>query len=97
MLSFYKEEQNGEVVSYIHTRSRLSGKTLVATLHEVIDEVVTAAEQIRLTLGDGKARIAWDSFVRGYIAFHVDNPRYRLQDIFGHDGLGSRDDSSKMA
>lgn len=84
-MSFYKEEQDGETSSYIHARARLSDKTLIATLHEVIDEVVAAVDRARRTLGDGTARIAWDSFIRGYIAFHINNPRYRLQDILdGH-------------
>ncbi|KAI0728385.1 Trichodiene synthase [Fomitopsis betulina] len=83
LLSFYKEEQDGEVASYIHARARVTNKLPIATLHEVIDEVVTAAERIRRTLGDGRARKAWDSFERGYIGFHIGDPRYRLQDIFG--------------
>lgn len=84
ILSFYKEEQDGEVASYIHARARVTGKPPIATLHEVIDEVVAAAERIRCTLGNGKARKAWDSFERGYIGFHIGDPRYRLRDIFGH-------------
>ena len=71
------------MASYIHARSRLSGKSLIATLYEVIDDVVAAVERIRRTLGEGKARAAWDSFARGYIGYHIHNPRYRLQDVFG--------------
>lgn len=83
ILSFYKEEEDGEVTSYIHARARVTGKSPIATLHEVIDEVVAAAKRIRRTLGNGRARQAWDSFERGYIGFHVGDPRYRLQDVFG--------------
>ncbi|KAH9926482.1 isoprenoid synthase domain-containing protein [Fomitopsis serialis] len=83
ILSFYKEEQDGEVASYIHARARITGRSTIATLREVIDEVVAASERIRRTLGEGPAREAWDSFERGYIRFHVGDPRYRLQDIIG--------------
>ncbi|KAH9830415.1 isoprenoid synthase domain-containing protein [Rhodofomes roseus] len=83
ILSFYKEEQDGEISSYIHARARATGKSTVATLREVSDEVVNASQRIRRTLGEGRARDAWDSFERGYIGFHVGDPRYRLQDIFG--------------
>lgn len=90
ILSFYKEEQDGEVASYIHARSRLSKKTLIATLYEVIDDVVAAVERIRCALGDGKAREAWDSFARGYVGYHVNNPRYRLEDVFGAHTIETR-------
>ena len=83
ILSFYKEEQDGEVTSYIHARAHVTGKSLITTLQEVIDEVVAAAKRVRRTLGNSKARKAWDSFERGYIGFHIGDPRYRLQDIFG--------------
>ncbi|KZT73399.1 terpenoid synthase [Daedalea quercina L-15889] len=83
ILSFYKEESDGEVASYIHARARVTGKSPLVTLHEVIDEVVASTERIRRTLGNSRAREAWDSFERGYISFHVGDPRYRLQDIFG--------------
>ncbi|KAH9926455.1 isoprenoid synthase domain-containing protein [Fomitopsis serialis] len=83
ILSFYKEEQDGEVTSYIHARAHVTGKSTPATLREVIDEVVAAAERIRRTLGEGPAREAWDSFERGYIGFHAGDPRYRMQDIIG--------------
>ena len=82
-MSFYKEEQDGEVASYIHARARVTGKTLIATLYDVIDKVVAAAERIRRILGDGEARKAWDSVERGYIGFHIESPRYRLQEVFG--------------
>ena len=81
ILSFYKEHQDGDISSYIHAHSLVTGKTLNVTLYEVIDKVVAAAVRIRRILGDGKARKAWDSFERGYLAFHVEDPRYRLEGI----------------
>ena len=83
ILSFYKEEQDGEVTSYIQARARVTGKPPSATLDEVIDEAVAAAQRVRRMLGEGKARKAWDSFERGYISFHAGDPRYRLQDVLG--------------
>ena len=69
------------MTSYIHARARVTGKSSSATLDEVIDEAVAAAQRVRRMLGDGKARKAWDSFERGYIS--AGDPRYRLQDVLG--------------
>ncbi|KAH9944602.1 isoprenoid synthase domain-containing protein [Amylocystis lapponica] len=81
ILSFYKEELAGETGNYVHDRATVSNKTAHETLREVIDETVAAMCRIRDVLGDGEARDAWESFARGYIAFHASSPRYRLQEI----------------
>ncbi|KAH9830403.1 isoprenoid synthase domain-containing protein [Rhodofomes roseus] len=83
ILSFYKEELAGETSSYIHSRARVTGKTMYETLGEVIEEVVVAVERIREHLGQGPARDAWDNFEAGYVWFHILDPRYRLQEILG--------------
>jgi len=81
ILSFYKEEIAGEVGNYINDRALVSGKTSLETLREVIDEAAAAGERIHSILGEGEIRDAWDAFVTGAIAFHVIDPRYRLQEI----------------
>jgi len=83
ILFFYKEKLAGETNTYIHARSRVTGKATYDTLREVIDEVVAAAERIREHLGTGPARDAGDSFEAGYIWFHVGDARYRLQEVTG--------------
>lgn len=73
----------GDVDNYVHARARITGKTVVETLHDIVDEAVAAAERVRGTLGEGRVREAWDSFEQGFIRFHMRDPRYRLQDVLG--------------
>lgn len=83
ILSFYKEDLAGDTSSYIHARARVTGKSLHDTLSEVAREVVAALERVKKHLGEGPARDAWDSFERGYVSFHLHNPRYRLREVVG--------------
>ncbi|OCH85964.1 terpenoid synthase [Obba rivulosa] len=83
ILSFYKEELEGEVGNYVGDRALVSGKSSLETLREIIDEAAAASDRIHKILGDGEARDAWDAFVTGGIAFHVIDPRYRLQEVLG--------------
>ncbi|OCH85971.1 terpenoid synthase [Obba rivulosa] len=88
ILSFYKEELAGEVGNYISDRALVSGKPSLETLREVIDEAVAARERIHDILGEGDIRDTWDAFVTGAIAFHVIDPRYRLQEILEDSCIG---------
>ncbi|EMD36641.1 terpene cyclase [Gelatoporia subvermispora B] len=81
ILSFYKEELAGEVGNYINDRALVSKMTALETLREVIDEAAAMKQRIQRILGEGEVRDAWDAFVTGAIAFHVVDPRYRLQEI----------------
>ncbi|GBE82195.1 predicted protein [Sparassis crispa] len=83
ILSFYKEELEGETGNYIGDRGLVEGKSALEVLREVIDETVGAAERVRRILGEGEARDAWENFVRGYTSFHISSPRYRLQEVVG--------------
>lgn len=82
ILSYYKEELANELSNYIHDRVIVTGIAPSDTLRNVIDESVSASERVRAILGEGDARDAWDAFVRGYIKFHIDDPRYRLRQLF---------------
>lgn len=62
-------------------RARASGMSVQDTLQEVVEETITLVERIRNILGKGPARDAWESFARGWIAFHIHSPRYRLKDL----------------
>ncbi|EMD36581.1 hypothetical protein CERSUDRAFT_95867 [Gelatoporia subvermispora B] len=84
ILSFYKEELEGEVGNYVNDRALVSGKTSLETLREILDEAAAASDRIRSILGDGETRDAWDAFVTGGIAFHIIDQRYRLQEVPGN-------------
>lgn len=90
IMSFYKEEIQGETVTYIHDRALVTGKTAFDTLREVIDETEAASQRVRQILGESDARDAWDSFAKGYISFHYGDPRYRLREIIGEESLTSQ-------
>ncbi|OCH83893.1 terpenoid synthase [Obba rivulosa] len=81
IMSFYKEESDDEEGTYLRDRARATGKTSSEALRGVIDEVVAAANRARKILGEGAARDAWESFMKGYVAFHTSSPRYRLHEI----------------
>ncbi|KZT66299.1 terpenoid synthase [Daedalea quercina L-15889] len=81
ILSFYKEELAGETGNYVSDRAKACGKTREETLQEIVDETVLLVARIRRGLGDGPVRDAWESFARGWLAFHVCSPRYRLREL----------------
>lgn len=82
-MSFYKEEIGEDVANYIRDRARVTGKSSLDTLREVIDETVEAADRVRIILGEGAARDVWDTFAMRFIKFHCASPRYRLAEILG--------------
>ncbi|OCH89693.1 terpenoid synthase [Obba rivulosa] len=81
IMSFYKEELAGETGTYLQDRAKVSGKSPLAALYDLIDDTVAIVERARATLGEGRARKSWEAFVSGYISFHVHSPRYRLAEI----------------
>ena len=81
IMSFYKEQLEEDTGNYIYDRAMASKKTMQETIHELIDEVAASVESVRKILGEGKARDAFESFARGYLAFHTCSPRYRLMEI----------------
>ena len=76
----------GDVDNYVHARARITGKAVVETLHDIVDETAAAATRVRNTLGEGREREAWNSFEQGFIRFHMRDPRYRLGDVLGTPG-----------
>ncbi|KAI0962583.1 terpene cyclase [Taiwanofungus camphoratus] len=83
ILSFYKEELAEETGNYIHGRAAVTGKPVLETLSQVIDETVAANQRVYTILGDGDAKDAWERFAKGYICFHIGNARYRLLELLG--------------
>ncbi|KAF9554336.1 terpenoid synthase [Agrocybe pediades] len=81
IFSFYKEELQGETNNYMHNRAFLTGKHVAITFQEIFDETVAAYERITSLLENTKAAPIWKRFVNGYLAFHLNVPRYRLREI----------------
>ena len=80
-MSFYKEELEGETGNYVQDRASVTRKTSLDALHDLIEDTLAGVERARAVLREGKARDCWESFVAGYISYHINNPRYRLADI----------------
>lgn len=84
-VSFYKEELGGDDRNYIHNRMTATGQSIPAVLQETSDEAVSCAKRVNAILkGRGVYAQSWNNSVRGYMAMHTTNVRYRLDDL----GLG---------
>ncbi|ROT40475.1 terpenoid synthase [Sodiomyces alkalinus F11] len=85
VLSFYKEELGGDTRNYLHNRATATGKPILTVLDEVNQEAIDSARRVEAILkGRGKYEQSWNESVRGYMAMHTTNTRYKLRDL----GLG---------
>ncbi|CVL04736.1 related to longiborneol synthase [Fusarium mangiferae] len=85
VLSFYKEEMAGETHNYIHNRGWYEDKDPESVFAEIVDDITTKAQQIRLVLKGREPYLnLLNTHLLGYIAFHNLNSRYRLWEV----GLG---------
>ncbi|THH13952.1 hypothetical protein EW146_g6325 [Bondarzewia mesenterica] len=87
ILSFYKEEVAHETDNYVHTVSQVSGLSPAQVLSQTIERAVTANDRVTTILSESddsadELVTAWQSFVRGYVAFHMQHDRYRLTELF---------------
>ncbi|TQN63691.1 Alpha-cuprenene synthase COP6 [Colletotrichum shisoi] len=82
VMSFYKEELGGDTRNYVHNRAMATGKPVLTELEEVKNEVVEAANRASAILkGRGRYEQSLRESVRGLLAMHTANPRYRLGDL----------------
>ncbi|KAK1984021.1 longiborneol synthase [Colletotrichum cereale] len=82
VLSFYKEELSGDTRNYVHNRAMATGRPVLTELEVVKDEVVEAANRAAVILkGRGKYEQSLHDSVRGLLAMHTTNPRYKLKDF----------------
>ncbi|KAL0935074.1 uncharacterized protein CTRU02_209665 [Colletotrichum truncatum] len=85
VLSFYKEELGGDKRNYIHNRALATGKPVLRIVEEVNMETIESAKRVEAILrGRGIYEDSWNESVRGYMAMHTTNVRYKLEDL----GLG---------
>lgn len=75
----------GDTRNYLHNRATATNKPILTVLEEVSTEAIEAAKRVEAILkGRGKYEQSWSESVRGYMAMHTTNSRYRLKDL----GLG---------
>ena len=80
LMSFYKEEEDGETDNYVHRHARAHDQTVAESLKNLLDEVVAIVHVVEGML-TGSARHAWDQFVAGYTQFHLHTPRYLMNEV----------------
>ncbi|KAI0031073.1 isoprenoid synthase domain-containing protein [Vararia minispora EC-137] len=79
VLSFYKEEMDGEQHNYCQMMSRVNGKAPIDILQDVSDETVMVAKRAARILKEAPAALkAFKEYEQGYIRFHLDVAHYRL-------------------
>ncbi|KAF4996082.1 hypothetical protein FDECE_12578 [Fusarium decemcellulare] len=82
VLSFYKEELGGDTRNYVHNRATCTGKPVLTVVAEVNQESIASARRIKQILkGRGIYEQSWNDSIRGYMAMHTTNPRYKLTDL----------------
>ncbi|KAG5729149.1 Trichodiene synthase [Termitomyces sp. T112] len=79
VLSFYKEEMDGELHNYCQTMARVTGEGPLKILQDVSDETIVVAKRAYRILKDSPAaQKAFKEYEQGYIRFHLDVAHYRL-------------------
>ncbi|KAI0670030.1 isoprenoid synthase domain-containing protein [Trametes maxima] len=84
VLSFYKESLDGETDNYVHVRAGAEQKDPIAVLRELCDETLRVIDNIKaLTTSDPQLNSICCSFLTGFIEFHLQAKRYKLEDLRG--------------
>ncbi|KAG1883939.1 isoprenoid synthase domain-containing protein [Suillus subluteus] len=82
ILSYYKEEIDGNTANYLSLMAASHGLTKQDALHEVIEKTVEAHHNILECLRPHtKAYEAYVSFFNGYVKFHAALKRYKMEEI----------------
>ena len=81
VLSFYKEQLEGERDNYIYNRALVTNRDVDTVLSDVIDEVVKSINAVRDILQGEEEKATWETFLKSYTAFHYMTPRYRLTEL----------------
>ncbi|KAJ2986476.1 hypothetical protein NUW54_g9754 [Trametes sanguinea] len=82
ILSFYKEALGGETETYIHLRASAEGKDPLTVLRDVVDETLRSIREVRqLASAHPKLEAICESYLMGYVEFHIRAKRYRLDEL----------------
>ncbi|KAF5354386.1 hypothetical protein D9758_010798 [Tetrapyrgos nigripes] len=84
VLSLYKEELAGETANYIHNCAAVQQKDVVQVLQDVSLEALSCYHRVSSFLKlqeNEKGLQAWETFVNGYVGFHLSQERYRLREL----------------
>ncbi|KAF8993302.1 isoprenoid synthase domain-containing protein [Cyathus striatus] len=80
IMSFYKEELQGEELNYISLFGKTRGLEKLDSLKLVTDHTASAHERILILL-DGDAYACYNAYCQGYVGFHALCRRYKLDQL----------------
>ncbi|THH31856.1 hypothetical protein EUX98_g2330 [Antrodiella citrinella] len=82
LLSFHKECKAGEEDNYVSQHAAIFHQSATHSLRDIVERMVSLDRTVKTLLGDTTPeRRAWDSYVAGYIEFHLQSPRYCLKEV----------------
>ncbi|KAJ3562901.1 hypothetical protein NP233_g9290 [Leucocoprinus birnbaumii] len=82
ILSFYKEELNGESVNFVSISANAKGVTKVEALKQLADHTAGCYQRCsKLLQSSPEALSAFRDFCVGEIVFHFLSPRYKLHEL----------------
>lgn len=82
LFSYYKEAMDGDTTNYLSRYSRVHGLSMSHALRDLVDNIMSALGRIRALLPEGtQEREAWEHFAAGYVQFHTQSKRYRLDNV----------------
>ncbi|KAF7790288.1 hypothetical protein EIP86_001242 [Pleurotus ostreatoroseus] len=91
ILSFYKEELEGETTNYVNERAVVTHKTAHAALLDTVNDAVIAVKKARDILSQAvREQEVFENFLEGFVAFHVYSPRYKILELMEGAKLLSR-------
>lgn len=82
IFSYYKEMKEGDQRTFLVRLATAEQKTELEELQDLINRFTFLTHRLSGTLGQGKAKDALESFVSGFIRFHLQEVRYRLVEVF---------------
>ncbi|KAH8100282.1 hypothetical protein BXZ70DRAFT_1008302 [Cristinia sonorae] len=65
----------------ISPTAQLAANPLLETLEEMAAMLVMLDGRIKAILGEGAKKAAWESLSNGRMGFHLQIPKYRLQEV----------------
>lgn len=79
---FYKEELAADETNFVSLRAGYARSDKLSALKDTIKDCVGAFKRASVVFkGRGTYDEAWHTFARGYVTFHLTNPRYRLAEF----------------
>jgi hypothetical protein len=82
LLSFYKEELEGEDINFVSMSAKAKGISKIEVLRQLADDHVECYRRgINLLQSSPKALEAFKNYCAGYVTCHAVGPRYKLDQL----------------